>query len=157
MRRFENRRRFWLCAFTIALCFGATCAGVTQEPGPPPPDAMQGPPPGMQPTKMDIEKEIANMTKRYGLTDAQKEQIRPILVAQQQKFEEVFQDASLAPEERFPKLRAIHDEQVAKVSEILTDSQRAKYQKDQKRMGHGSGPDGPPPPLDGMGGGPPGL
>ena len=155
MRRFEKRRRFWLCAFTIALCFGATCAGVAQEPGPPSPDAIQGPAPGMQPPKMDIEKEIANMTKRYGLTDAQKEQIRPILVAQQQKFEEVFQDASLAPEERFPKLRAIHEEQVAKVSEILTDSQRTKYQKDQ-RMGRGPGPDGPPPPLDGMGG-PPGL
>jgi Spy/CpxP family protein refolding chaperone len=110
----------------------------------------------MQPPKMDIEKEIANMTKRYGLTDAQKEEIRPILVAQQYKLEQVFQDVSLAPEERLPKLRAIHDEQVAKVSEILTDGQRTKYQKDQKRMGHGSGPDGPPPPLDGIGG-PPGL
>ena len=39
--RFENRRRLWLGA--CALCFGATCAGVAQEPGPPSPDAMRGP------------------------------------------------------------------------------------------------------------------
>lgn len=108
----------------------------------------------MPPPKMNVDKELATMTKRYSLTDSQKSEIRPILVDQQHKMEALFQDSSLEPDERFSKLRAIHDEQVSKVSAVLTDSQRAKYQKDQKRMEQRPGPEGPPPP-DGPGGGPP--
>lgn len=148
MTRFNTRRLAGLCGLFFALCMGASSLAIAQAPGPPP-DAMQGPP-DMQPPRMDIDKEIEHMTKRYGLSDAQKTQIRPILVEQQHKFDALFQDSSLAPEDRFGKMRAIHDEQVARVSERLSDSQRAKYQKDQKRTGPGPGPDGmPPPPPDG--------
>lgn len=155
MKRIEGRLKVWLCGLAFAVCFGAGAGIIAQEPGPPPPDGMQGPP-DMQPPKMNVDKEIANMTKRYGLSDTQKAQIRPILVEQQHKFEAMFQDTSLAPEERFSKMRAIHDEQVSRISEVLSDSQRAKYQKDQKRMSQAPGPDGPPPPPPGGdGGGPP--
>lgn len=151
MRSFRNLGQAGLCGMIFVLCVGAASLGIAQEPGPPPPDGMQGPP-GMQPPKMDVDKEIARMTKRYALTDAQKTQVRPILVEQQHKMELVFQDSSLSPEDRFAKIRAIHDEQVSRVSEVLSDSQRSKYQKDQKEMG--PGPEGMPPPPDG-GGGPP--
>jgi Spy/CpxP family protein refolding chaperone len=155
MRQIERRLNVWLCGLAIAMCFGAGAVTIAQEPGPPPPDGMQGRP-DMPPPKMNVDKEIANMTKRYGLSDTQKAQIRPILAEQQHKLEAVFRDQSLPPEERFSKMRAIHDEQVSRISEVLSDSQRAKYQKDQKRMDQLPGPGGPPPPPPGgEGGGPP--
>jgi hypothetical protein len=154
MKQIERPLKIWLCGLAIAMCFGVGVVNTAQEPGPPPPDGMQGPP-NMPPPKMDVDKEIAKMTKRYGLTDTQKAQARTILAEQQHKLEAMFRDESLAPEERFSKMRAIHDEQVSRISEVLSDSQRAKYQKDQKRMDQPLGPGGPPPPPGGEGGGPP--
>ncbi len=155
MRHIEGRLKIWLCALTVAMCFGASAVTAAQEPGPPPPGGMQGPP-DMSPPKMNVDKELSNMTKRYALTDTQKAQIRPILVEQQHKLETLFRDESLSPEERFSRMRVIHDEEVSRISNVLSDSQRAKYQKDQKRMDQPPGPGGPPPlPPGGEGGGPP--
>lgn len=81
------------------------------------------PPLDIQPPRMNVDKEISRMTKRYALSDPQKAQIHPILEEEQHKREAVFQDSSLVPEERFNKLRAIHDEQVSRISAVLSDSQ----------------------------------
>jgi hypothetical protein len=111
------------------------------------------------PPSINVDKQLTRMTKQYGLADTQKAQIRPILAEEKKKMDALFQDSSLSPEDRFDKMRAIHEDEVARISPILSDEQRAKYEKDQKRMGREDGdqpPDGPPPPPpDDQGRGPP--
>jgi hypothetical protein len=147
MKKINGRIRGSLCMLGIITILGASPAMLAQAPGPP--DDME-PPPNMQPPKMNVDKELSRMTKRYGLSDAQKTQIRPILEESQHKLEADFQDSSGHPEERFSKMRAIHEDQVSRISAILSDSQRSKYQKDQERIPGGMGPGGPPlPPAGG--------
>lgn len=158
MRFFTNRFHISLLGLALGACIWTSPLSYAQEPGPPPPPDDMGPPPGMSAPKMNVDKEIARMTKRYALSDTQKSQIRPILIEEQNKMDALFKDDSLAPEDRFAKMRAIHEEQVARISAVLSDTQREKYQKDQQRMNRPDGPDGPdgppPPPPGDAGGGP---
>ncbi len=141
----------WALTGFVLIAMGHTA--LCQEPGPPPPGPMGTPP------SMNVDKQLSKMTKRYVLSDAQKAQIRLILGEEKKKMDALFQDSSASPEDRFDKMRVIHEDEVARISPILSDEQRAKYEKDQKRMGGEDGdqlPDGPPPPPpDDQGGGPP--
>lgn len=149
MKTLIRGMRILLCAIAAYALVAPWQTAQCQEPGPPP-GPMEAPP------SMNVNKQLSKMVKRYGLSDAQKEQIRPILTEEKKKMDELFQNSSLSPEERFNSMRAIHDDEVARISAILSDSQRAKYQKDQENMNRQDGPDGPPPPpLDDSGGGPP--
>jgi hypothetical protein len=116
---------------------------------------MEMPRPDM--VKMDVDKELARMTKRYALSENQRSQLRPVLVDIKAKMDALSKDSSMEFGERMEKMRAIRDEQTSRISAILSDDQRAKYQKDMERkardMGDGP-PDGPPPGGD-QGGGPP--
>ncbi len=141
-----------VCVLAGTMCIAMGQTTLCQEPGPPP--GPMGTPPSM-----NVDKQLSKMTKRYGLSDAQKAQIRPILAEEKTKMDALFRDSSLSPEDRFDKMRAIREDEVARISPILSDEQRAKYEKDQKQMGREDGdqpPDGPPPPPpDDQGGGPP--
>ena len=89
------------------------------------------------------------MTKRYSLSDSQKAQIRPVLIDVNAEMEALSKDQSTDFGEQMQKMRAILDEQISRISAILSDDQRAKYQKDMERKAHDHGdgpPDGPPPP-----------
>jgi len=74
------------------------------------------------------------------------------------KMEALSKDSSTDFVERMQRLRAIHEEQTSRISAILSDEQRAKYQKDMERKAHDRNnglPDGPPPFSGEQGGGPP--
>jgi len=145
--------------FTFVACawLAATYSVAAQEPPPPPPDGMEMPRPDMP--KMDVDKELARMTKRYGLSESQKAQVRPILVDVKARMDDLSRDSAAEFGERIEKMRAIRDEQTSRISAILSDNQRVKYQKDMNRQAQDQGygpPDGPPPPPPGGdGGGPP--
>jgi hypothetical protein len=117
---------------------------------------MEMPHPDMP--KMDVDKELARMTKRYGLSESQKAKIRPVLVDVKAKMDALSKDSSMEFGEWMQRMRAIHEEQTSRILAVLSDEQRAKYQKDTEREAHDQGdgpPDGPPPPGDGGGGPPP--
>ena len=59
----------WALTGFVLIAMGQTA--LCQEPGPPPPGPMGAPP------SMNVDKQLSKMTKRYGLSDAQKAQIRP--------------------------------------------------------------------------------
>jgi hypothetical protein len=124
-------------AFTWLAAAYATGA---QEPPPPPPDEMEMPHPDMP--KMDVDKELARMTKRYGLSESQKAQIRSVLVEVKAKMDALSKDSSMEFGERMQRMRDIREEQTSGISAILSDEQRAKYQKDTERKAHDQG-DGP--------------
>jgi hypothetical protein len=144
-----------ILGLVVGSSLAATYAAGAQEPPPPPPDGMDMPHPDMP--KMNVEKELARMTKRYGLSENQKVQIRLVLVDVKTKIDALSRDSSTDFGERMQKMRAIRDEQTSRISAILSDDQRAKYHKDMERNARDQGdgpPDGPPPP-GGEGGGPP--
>jgi hypothetical protein len=71
-----------------------------QEPGSPPetsaPPPKQGPSGGQHGT-MDPDEQLARMTTRYSLTAEQQDQVKPILMDQQQRMQLLRLDSSLSP------------------------------------------------------------
>lgn len=68
MKKLNGGIRRSICTLAIVAILAAGRTLLAQAPGPP--DGME-PPPNMQPPKMNIDKELSRMTKRYGLSDAQ--------------------------------------------------------------------------------------
>lgn len=157
MRHRMARIGVMFCGMAMAVWLAGARPMFAQEQGAPPSGEMGAPPNmGDGPPGMNVDKRLARMAKRYSLTDTQKTQVRPVLVDTKQKLDALFQDSSLAPEDRFAKIKSIHDDEVARISALMTDDQRAKYEKDEARAGEDRGPGGPGgPPPDGEGGGPP--
>jgi hypothetical protein len=110
-------------------------------------------------------KELARMTKRYGLSKEQKAKIEPLLLEQQNQVHTLGEDESLTDAEWAGAVRKVHQATVLQVRKLLTDEQLSKYAKDEAKRAKQSGndsdadddgpPDGPPP-DGGPGGGPPG-
>jgi hypothetical protein len=110
----------------------------------------------------DAAKELARMTKRYGLSKEQKTKIQPLLLEQQKQVHTLGEDESLTDAEWAAAVRKVHQATVLKVRKQLTDAQLSKYSKDEVKWAKQSGndadadddgpPDGPPP----DGGPPPG-
>jgi hypothetical protein len=110
----------------------------------------------------DTNKELARLTKRYGLNEEQKAQIRPILLEQQRKIHELGEDQSLTGGRWAAEVWKVHLQTVAEVKRRLTDAQVSKYAKDEakRKVADGGseddfGPPGGPPPGLPPGGGPP--
>ncbi len=115
-------------------------------------------------------KELARMTKRYGLSKEQKAKIEPLLLEQQKQVHTLGEDESLTDAEWAGAVRKVHQATVLQVRKLLTDEQLSKYAKDEAKRAKQSGndsdadddgpPDGPPPdggpPGGGPGGGGPG-
>ncbi len=100
---------------------------VAQLPFPPPPSGSQSSP--ALPTR-DIQTEVAQMNQRYGLSDDQATKVRTILDEQTKKSEEVFKDQSLPIDQRFSRLQSLKQEEISRVSAVLTPEQRKKYEAD---------------------------
>lgn len=130
-------------AATLAL--GVTGAALAQDTPPPPPDQAQGQQ-GRGPMRMDPDRQLEHMTKELDLSADQQSQIKPVLVDRQQKMQAIFQDQSLAREDRRAKMQAIRAESQAKIEAVLNDQQKQKYEAMQQHMGRRGGENGPPPP-----------
>lgn len=70
------------------------------------------------------------MTKRYGLNEEQAKKVSAILEEQAKKADEIAKDNSVSPDQKIPRLLATKDEEIDKVSEVLTPEQRKKFKAD---------------------------
>jgi Spy/CpxP family protein refolding chaperone len=77
---------------------------------------------------------LAHMTKRYNLTAEQQSQIKPILEDGQQQMQTLRADTSLSQQDRMAKFQSLHQEQSQKISAVLTDEQRKKFDADQQKQ-----------------------
>ena len=68
--------------------------------------------------------------KNLNLTDAQKEQLKPIYQEQMDKLRELYQDNNLSMAEKLDKLKAIRQEVAPKLKKVLDAEQYAKWEKD---------------------------
>jgi Spy/CpxP family protein refolding chaperone len=106
-----------------------------------------GPPAGLRGPGMRGQPNIDQFAKIYELTDDQKPKVQSILDAQRQKMHDLHQDpnfASMSPEDRAGKMKAIHDDMVAQMKAVLTPEQFDKWQKMPMAGMRGHRP-GPPP------------
>lgn len=81
----------------------------------------------------DPDMRLAHMTQRYNLTADQQGQIKPLLQDGQQKMEALRADGSLSREDKIAKFHSLREEQSQKISAVLTDEQRKKFDADQQR------------------------
>lgn len=124
-------------AMSGVLALGV-CAYAQDQENPPPPQGQWG----HGPHRMDPDRELQHLTRELNLSSDQQSQIKPLLVDQQQKMQALFQDESLAQEDRHAKAKSISDDTHSKIEALLTDEQKPKYEAMQQRMHRG--PEGPP-------------
>ena len=89
------------------------------------------PPPG--PTAhsaRNIQAEVAKMTQRYGLSEDQATKVTTVLREQTKKTEEVFDDTTLTMQQRFTRVQSLKEDEISRVSEVLTPEQKQKYESD---------------------------
>lgn len=142
---------------TVAVLFSALLAwgSMARAQDAPPPDGGGGRGMGRGGHGMDPAARLEHMTKRYKLSADQQTQLKPILADEQQQMQALRSDSSVSREDRFAKMKGIHEQSSAKIEAVLNDTQKAEFEKDQTRMqermrhpsgGEGAGGDGPPPP-----------
>jgi Spy/CpxP family protein refolding chaperone len=64
------------------------------------------------------------------LTDAQKEQLKPLYQEQMEKLRDLYQDTTLSMAEKLDKLKSIHQEAAPKLRKVFNADQYAKWEKD---------------------------
>lgn len=90
------------------------------------------------------------LTKQLNLTDDEQSKIKPILVDEQKKMEDLRSDSTLSQQDRFQKMRDIHEDSSKQIRSNLDENQQKKFddmqKEQQKRMqerrnsGGGPGP-----------------
>ena len=125
-------------AFAVAVAFGQDSSPMGQGPGP---RGGRG---------MDPDVQLDHLSQQLKLTGDQKKQIKPILQDQAKKLHALHEDASLSPEERWDKVRQIHEDTIKHIRPLLTADQQKQYdemnKKGAQRGPGGHHPQGEPPP-----------
>ena len=92
-----------------------------------------------------IRERMQEVAKELGLTDDQKQQLKPVLQAEAVKLKALRDDQSLSRQEKIEKLKAIGAELLPQLKEILTPEQLAKWQKLRQERQAKAGPSAPQP------------
>jgi Spy/CpxP family protein refolding chaperone len=92
-------------------------------------DNTNTPPAGAPPGGMRARPSFDMLAKQLDLTDDQKPKVKAILDDQQQKMRDLRQDTSVAQADKRAKAKEIREATTAKLKDILTADQFAKWQK----------------------------
>ncbi|HUI42023.1 MAG TPA: hypothetical protein VL523_08650 [Terriglobia bacterium] len=140
------QKRFLSTAASAILVFGLACglaaAQDTPQGNPPPPaQAGQVGPRGRMGggPRMTPDEQLQRMSERLNLTEDQKSQIKPMLEDRQKQMESLRADTSLSQEDRRAKMHSMMQDFHTKVSAVLTDEQKQKFEEMQQRQGRGRG------------------
>jgi hypothetical protein len=89
-----------------------------------------------------IDQELAHLTKELALTQAEQQQIRPLLLEHRQKIQTLFdKNPSVSRETLRPQIHAISDTTHHEIEALLTDHQKQLAKAMQARMHqHEGGP-----------------
>ena len=94
---------------------------------------------------------MEQIAKDLNLTDDQKTKLKAAMEDQQAKMKALREDTSLSQEDRRAKMKEIRDAMQAKIKEILTPEQLAKWQEQMKQRGRPPGGPGGKPAAGGSG------
>lgn len=124
-----KRRIFTLALSTLFGLGAAIAAPQTQD--------QSGTQQSSQPAERhqpDPNRQMRMLTKRLNLTSDQQNQILPILTSRNDQMQSIRGDASLSPQDRRAKMRAIREDADAKVRALLTADQKKAYDEMQQQM-----------------------
>jgi periplasmic protein CpxP/Spy len=147
MQKAAMRNKLMTIALGGLLAIGATSAVFAQDNTTQPQQPPQGQW-GGHGRGMDPDRQLEHLTKTLNLTADQQSQIKPILVDRQQKMQALWQNQSLSREDRRSQMQAIHQDSETRITAVLNDEQKQKYQAMQEHMrehGPGQGGDNNPP------------
>jgi|GEM_PF-6409930 len=82
------------------------------------------------PLTRNIQAEVAQMTRRYGLSEDQATKVTTILHDETNKSEEVLSDSTLTMQQQFTGLQSLKKEEISRVSDVLTPEQKQRYEAD---------------------------
>ena len=87
------------------------------------------------------------LTKQLNLTDDEQAKIKPVLVDEQKKMEDLRSDSTLSRQDRFQKMRDIREDSSKQIRSNLDENQQKKFddmqkeqQKRMQKMRSGGGP-----------------
>jgi Spy/CpxP family protein refolding chaperone len=117
-------------ALTAALALTPFVAGAQTQTSAPTSDAAMTRPRHMP----DADHQLRHMTKRLNLTDAQQQQIKPILVDRDNQIAAIRNDTSLTPEQQHSSMGKLMRESASQIRNVLTDSQREQWDASREKM-----------------------
>ena len=111
---------------TTTLLTAVVLAGLTAS-------AQFSLPPPLGPTPpltRNVQAEVAQMTRRYGLSEDQATKVATILQDEANKSEEAFSDSTLTMRQQGSRLQSLKQEEISRVSDVMTPEQKQKYEAD---------------------------
>ncbi|MFZ0212578.1 MAG: hypothetical protein WBE20_14690 [Candidatus Acidiferrales bacterium] len=133
------RKAFWVSSFVASLFFLANVA-VGPASAAVPQDGQQGA--GHHRGMPTPDERLQMLTKQLNLTADEQAKIKPILVDEQKKMEDLRDDSSLSRQDRFQKMQQIRQDSSTQIRTNLDSDQQKKYDDMQKQMQerrHGNG------------------
>ena len=88
-------------------------------------------PSGQIPTPDEV---VQKLDQKLSLSDAQKEQIKPIIADRQQKLQALRGDTSTHRKAKARQARSIFNDSDSKINAVLNDEQKQKYAQMQQEM-----------------------
>lgn len=88
---------------------------------------------------MTVDQRLQHMTKQLNLSDAQQQQIKPILENEAKQMDTLHADSSLSQQDRMSKMMQIRQDTSSQIKPILNSDQQQKYEQMMSRQGHGRG------------------
>lgn len=138
-----------LAALVATSLFAGSALQAQDAPKDKPADAPGGAPggSGMRRPMLSLD----SVAKQLDLTEDQKTKVKPVIEELTQKMGDLRKDTAMSPEDRRPKMKELRDAATAKLKEILTAEQFAKWEKVGPGGRRPGGAGGPPPAAGGEG------
>lgn len=99
---------------------------------------------------MTADERLQHMTKQLDLSDAQQQQIKPILENEFKQMQALREDSSLSQQDRRSKMMEIRQNTASQIKPILNADQQKQYEEMMSRQGRGHGPGQMPPQSSGQ-------
>jgi Spy/CpxP family protein refolding chaperone len=117
----------------------ASCTAVYAQMGPDQGGGQWSHGPG-QPLTAD--QRLQRMTRQLNLSDAQQQQIKPILESEAKQMQGLHEDPSLSQQDRMSKMMQIRQGTAEQIKPMLNADQQQKYEQMMSHPGHGHGGQG---------------
>jgi periplasmic protein CpxP/Spy len=88
---------------------------------------------------MTADQRLQRMTQQLNLTDAQQQQIKPILENESKQMQALREDSSLSQDDRMSKMKQIRQESSSQIKPILNADQQKQFEEMMSRRGRGPG------------------
>jgi Spy/CpxP family protein refolding chaperone len=90
-----------------------------------------------------VDDQVKHMAKKLNLSDDQQAKLKPILEDQRKQMEQIRDDSSLSREDRFSKMKSVHENSASQIKALLNDDQQKKFDKMQAERREHMGDRGP--------------